>query len=101
MLCKLDEVGRLAHVSARVVLARGAVASMAEVADALTDAFAGAGYPVVGTLKGCRRLKRQSLLKNEKALSLARVRCGALDSAMLPPNSRLARVLAAERTFAD
>lgn len=101
MLCKLDEVGRLAHVSARVVLAGNAVASVAEVADALTDAFARAGCPVAGTLKGCRRLKRQCLLKNERALSLARVRCGAVDSGMLLPSSRLARVLAAERAFAD
>eukprot|EP00747_Dinoflagellata_sp_TGD_P028866 gnl/TRDRNA2_/TRDRNA2_133531_c0_seq1.p1 gnl/TRDRNA2_/TRDRNA2_133531_c0~~gnl/TRDRNA2_/TRDRNA2_133531_c0_seq1.p1 ORF type:complete len:512 (-),score=79.89 gnl/TRDRNA2_/TRDRNA2_133531_c0_seq1:511-2046(-) len=99
-LCALEEVGRLAHMLAKVVVANSATGS-AEVADALTEAFTSAGCPIIGTLKGCRRLKRRGLsgLQNFKVLLLSRVVCGKLDSTQVPPNHCLKRVLEEEHTF--
>eukprot|EP00928_Gymnodinium_smaydae_P048153 TRINITY_DN32185_c0_g1_i1.p1 TRINITY_DN32185_c0_g1~~TRINITY_DN32185_c0_g1_i1.p1 ORF type:complete len:623 (+),score=66.02 TRINITY_DN32185_c0_g1_i1:44-1870(+) len=100
-LCKLEEAGRLTHILVRVVVTPTSPASSAAVADALTDAFATACCPIVGTLKGCRRLKLKNShgLENFKLLSLVRVKCAALDSTIVPPHICLEHVLAEERSF--
>lgn len=99
LLCTVNELGRLAHVLVKIVVAATSTAASADVANALTDAFASVDCPIVGTLKGCRRLKRHNLLKNEKMLALSRVCLPGLDSTMLPLNNHFDRVLADEGAF--
>jgi len=101
LLCKLYEVGRLAHILAKVVVAGGTGSSVGEVADALTNALGCHNCPIVGRMRDCRRLKSQNALKCEKLLSLSRAHCASLDSGLVPPDICLEHVLMAERITAN